>query len=52
MFRIQFGNNNNEGFEGNDNFRYFKPDLALKGLRLQTEAKFENRLFYENTKNN
>ncbi len=34
-------------YEMNDSFRCFKPDLDLKRLRLQQEAKFETRLFYE-----
>lgn len=55
MFKMKFGKKTDYKkfeLEGYDSFRYFKPDLDLEGLRLQTEAKFENRLFYENTKNN
>lgn len=39
--------NNEKEFEVNDSFRCFKPDLDLKRLRLQQEAEFETRLFYE-----
>lgn len=42
-----FNNKNNLEIRFDDMFRYFKPDLRL---RLNTEAEFETRLFYE--KNN
>ena len=44
MFRIDI--NIEKGFE-NKNFRYFKPDLGLKGLRLNLEAELKKELFYE-----
>lgn len=50
MFKMNFGKKTDDkGFKfyGYDNFRYFKQDLALKGLHLQTEVKFENGLFYK-----
>ena len=50
MFKMKFGKKTDYKkfeLEGYDSFRYFKPDLALKGLRLKTEAKFEKGLFYE-----
>lgn len=47
MFKMNINEKNMEKFERNDNFRYFKPDLDLKRLRLETEAKFETRLFYK-----
>ena len=47
MFKMNINKKNSEEFERNDSFRYFKPDLDLKRLRLQTEAKFETRLFYK-----
>lgn len=48
MFKMNLNNVNIEKeFEMNDSFRYFKPDLDLKRLRLQAEAKSETRLFYE-----
>ncbi len=50
MFKMKLGKENDYKifkFERYGSFRYFKPDLALKGLRLKTEAKFEKGLFYE-----
>ena len=50
MFKMKFGKKTDYKkfeLEGYDSFRYFKPDLDLKRLRLQTEAKFETRLFYK-----
>ena len=52
MFKINGNNGNEIMIDGNDNFRYFKPDLDLKTLRLNLEANEETRLFYEINENN
>ena len=52
MFKMNTDKKNEKlELEINDNFRYFKPDLELKRLRLQKEAKFETRLFYKTNNN-